>query len=131
MWWEELGAEVRITNRQNLVFRNLTEAFDNTSPSPRVVIVSFPHNPTTATWTPMTTEHGEPQEIRSELPGLGYTHEALEVVRCVGEGRVVHEQRRRAVVQDVLELGDRQPPVQQDADRAGASGRVGAGDPRE
>ena len=30
-------------------FRNLTEAFDNTSPSPRVVIVSFPHNPTTAT----------------------------------------------------------------------------------
>lgn len=29
-------------------FRNLTEAFDNTSPSPRVVIVSFPHNPTTA-----------------------------------------------------------------------------------
>ncbi|HYN99276.1 MAG TPA: aminotransferase class I/II-fold pyridoxal phosphate-dependent enzyme [Actinomycetota bacterium] len=30
-------------------FRNLTEAFDNTAPSPRVVIVSFPHNPTTAT----------------------------------------------------------------------------------
>jgi alanine-synthesizing transaminase len=30
-------------------FRNLTEAYDNTSPSPRVVIVSFPHNPTTAT----------------------------------------------------------------------------------
>lgn len=30
-------------------FRNLTEAFDHTSPSPRVVIVSFPHNPTTAT----------------------------------------------------------------------------------
>ncbi len=30
-------------------FTNLTESFDNTSPSPRVVIVSFPHNPTTAT----------------------------------------------------------------------------------
>lgn len=30
-------------------FTNLTEAFENTSPSPRVVIVSFPHNPTTAT----------------------------------------------------------------------------------
>lgn len=32
-------------------FTNLTESFDNTSPSPRVVIVSFPHNPTTATVT--------------------------------------------------------------------------------
>lgn len=30
-------------------FENLTGAFDNTAPSPRVVIVSFPHNPTTAT----------------------------------------------------------------------------------
>lgn len=30
-------------------FENLTHAFDNTSPPPRVVIVSFPHNPTTAT----------------------------------------------------------------------------------
>jgi alanine-synthesizing transaminase len=30
-------------------FKNLTESFNNTSPSPRVVIVSFPHNPTTAT----------------------------------------------------------------------------------
>ncbi|MGQ0680550.1 MAG: aminotransferase class I/II-fold pyridoxal phosphate-dependent enzyme [Actinomycetota bacterium] len=29
-------------------FRNLEEAYENTSPSPRVVIVSFPHNPTTA-----------------------------------------------------------------------------------
>lgn len=29
-------------------FSNLTRAFENTSPSPRVVIVSFPHNPTTA-----------------------------------------------------------------------------------
>jgi alanine-synthesizing transaminase len=29
-------------------FSNLTRAFDNTSPPPRVVIVSFPHNPTTA-----------------------------------------------------------------------------------
>lgn len=30
-------------------FENLTESFDNTSPPPRVVIVSFPHNPTTVT----------------------------------------------------------------------------------
>jgi alanine-synthesizing transaminase len=30
-------------------FKNLEEAFENTSPAPRVVIVSFPHNPTTAT----------------------------------------------------------------------------------
>lgn len=30
-------------------FKNLTESFDNTSPPPRVVIVSFPHNPTTVT----------------------------------------------------------------------------------
>lgn len=30
-------------------FRNLTEAFENTAPPPRVIIVSFPHNPTTAT----------------------------------------------------------------------------------
>ncbi|HEX2179330.1 MAG TPA: aminotransferase class I/II-fold pyridoxal phosphate-dependent enzyme [Actinomycetota bacterium] len=30
-------------------FKNLTESFNNTSPAPRVVIVSFPHNPTTAT----------------------------------------------------------------------------------
>lgn len=29
-------------------FTNLTVAFDNTSPPPRVIIVSFPHNPTTA-----------------------------------------------------------------------------------
>jgi predicted dehydrogenase len=44
------------------------------------------HNPTTATWTPMTTGPGEPQEIRSELPGTGYTHEAREVVRCLRSG---------------------------------------------
>ncbi|MGI8427304.1 MAG: aminotransferase class I/II-fold pyridoxal phosphate-dependent enzyme [Actinomycetota bacterium] len=30
-------------------FKNLTEAFENTSPPPRVIIVSFPHNPTTVT----------------------------------------------------------------------------------
>lgn len=30
-------------------FKNLTDAFDNTSPPPRAVIVSFPHNPTTVT----------------------------------------------------------------------------------
>lgn len=30
-------------------FENLTEAFDQTIPAPRVVIVSFPHNPTTVT----------------------------------------------------------------------------------
>jgi len=29
-------------------FANLTKAYENTSPAPRVVIVSFPHNPTTA-----------------------------------------------------------------------------------
>ncbi|MCA1841460.1 MAG: aminotransferase class I/II-fold pyridoxal phosphate-dependent enzyme [Actinomycetota bacterium] len=28
-------------------FAELTQAFDNTSPSPRVILVSFPHNPTT------------------------------------------------------------------------------------
>lgn len=30
-------------------FANLTKAFDSTSPAPRVILVSFPHNPTTAT----------------------------------------------------------------------------------
>jgi alanine-synthesizing transaminase len=30
-------------------FKNLEEAYENTSPAPRVMIVSFPHNPTTAT----------------------------------------------------------------------------------
>jgi len=30
-------------------FKNLTEMFENTSPPPRVIIVSFPHNPTTVT----------------------------------------------------------------------------------
>lgn len=29
-------------------FHNLTDAYDHTSPRPRVIIVSFPHNPTTA-----------------------------------------------------------------------------------
>ena len=28
-------------------FKELTESFDNTSPPPRVILVSFPHNPTT------------------------------------------------------------------------------------
>ena len=40
--------------------------------------------PTAATWTPMGT--GEPQQIRSELPGTGYQHQALEVVRCLRAG---------------------------------------------
>jgi predicted dehydrogenase len=44
--------------------------------------------PTAATWTPMGIDRppGEPQEIRSELPGAGYTHEAREVVRCLRSG---------------------------------------------
>ena len=44
------------------------------------------HNPTSVTWTPMAGGPGEPEEIRSELPGGGYTHEAREVVRCLRSG---------------------------------------------
>jgi predicted dehydrogenase len=49
------------------------------------------HNPTAATWTPMSTDPDQgkplqPQEIRSELPGTGYTHEAREVARCLRTG---------------------------------------------
>lgn len=48
-------------------------------------------NPTVATWTPMSTDPdrtpaGEPQEIRSGVPGTGYVHQALEVVRCLRSG---------------------------------------------
>ena len=49
------------------------------------------HNPTSATWTPSDTDPdlggpGEPQQVTAELAGGGYTHEALEVVRCLRAG---------------------------------------------
>jgi predicted dehydrogenase len=49
------------------------------------------HNPSSATWTSYDADPGpsgtpEPQEIREERLGVGYTHEALEVVRCLRNG---------------------------------------------
>jgi predicted dehydrogenase len=49
------------------------------------------HHPSAATWTaydgdPDPTGPPDPQEIREERLGVGYTHEALEVVRCLRNG---------------------------------------------
>jgi hypothetical protein len=45
------------------------------------------HIPTTATWTPVDTDRGPAaQELHADLLGTGYTHEALEVVRCLRNG---------------------------------------------
>ena len=48
------------------------------------------HIPTTVTWTAHDRDDpdgpGQPQELHEELLGAGYTHEALEVVRCLRNG---------------------------------------------
>ena len=49
------------------------------------------HHPTVVTWTALDSDPdlgdaSAPQEIREELLGRGYTHEALEVVRCLRNG---------------------------------------------
>jgi predicted dehydrogenase len=49
------------------------------------------HHPTTVTWTPLEPDPGaspEPQELHEDLLGRGYTHEALEVARCLRNGEV-------------------------------------------
>jgi len=48
------------------------------------------HIPTTVTWTPHDPDdqdaQQQPQELHEDLLGVGYTHEALEVVRCLRNG---------------------------------------------
>src|SRR4051812_24047729 len=45
------------------------------------------HIPTTATWTPGDPDgDGQPEQLHEDLLGVGYTHEALEVVRCLRSG---------------------------------------------
>ena len=46
---------------------------------------------------------------------------ALQLLRGVCESHIVDQQLRRTVVEDVLELRDRQAPVQQHGDRAAAA----------
>jgi predicted dehydrogenase len=51
------------------------------------------HHPASVAWTTVTedADFGEepaPQEIREEVLGRGYAHEALEVVRCLRSGEV-------------------------------------------
>jgi len=51
------------------------------------------HHPSGVTWTPYqagrvtgSAEPGRPQPVHEEVLGRGYTHEALEVVRCLRSG---------------------------------------------
>ena len=49
------------------------------------------HHPTVVTWTPFDSDpdlghRPAPQEIQEETRGRGYTHEAMEVVRCLRHG---------------------------------------------
>jgi predicted dehydrogenase len=44
------------------------------------------HHPSAATWTSYDDGPAEPREIREARLGVGYTHEALEVVRCLRNG---------------------------------------------
>ena len=44
------------------------------------------HHPSAATWTSYDDDAQEPGDIREERLGVGYTHEALEVVRCLRNG---------------------------------------------